>query len=228
MQAPVLVTFPVPASPMAATQAPLITTGNARQQIQEFLLSLPAVPGQENPALNSEEVDLLIDLKTVDGKPLFDASEPDVLTQMTDLVLGIKYGLAVMNNDLMAKLEAEVAQVELKKSNKVKEEKYVPKYGSYTLGRGFTEAIKYLTSQDWVVPLEAIHQSPLMEAQRKNIVVQIINSRIRPEVEEGPFKCKDCASRRIRINMVQLRSADEPMTAIMTCSNCGNSWRKGG
>ncbi|KAL7718693.1 Transcription elongation factor S-II [Entamoeba marina] len=38
-------------------------------------------------------------------------------------------------------------------------------------------------------------------------------------------KCRKCGSRKIMESLVQTRSADEPMTRILTCAQCGHGWK---
>lgn len=40
------------------------------------------------------------------------------------------------------------------------------------------------------------------------------------------YKCKKCKKRDVSIEMFQTRSADEPMTAFITCNNCGFHWKQ--
>ncbi|OMO66748.1 Zinc finger, TFIIS-type [Corchorus capsularis] len=39
------------------------------------------------------------------------------------------------------------------------------------------------------------------------------------------FKCGRCGSRKTTYNQIQTRSADEPMTTYVTCTNCKNCWK---
>ena len=39
------------------------------------------------------------------------------------------------------------------------------------------------------------------------------------------FKCSKCKKRECVYQELQLRSADEPMTLFITCTNCGNRWK---
>lgn len=41
------------------------------------------------------------------------------------------------------------------------------------------------------------------------------------------YKCKKCGERKFKISQMQLRSADEPMTTILTCLVCYNTFTKG-
>lgn len=42
---------------------------------------------------------------------------------------------------------------------------------------------------------------------------------------EGLFVCRRCKSHKTTFYLLQTRSADEPMTAFITCISCGNKWR---
>lgn len=44
------------------------------------------------------------------------------------------------------------------------------------------------------------------------------------EVEEGVLQCKKCKSKKVMSFQVQARSADEPMTTVAKCSQCGIGW----
>lgn len=41
----------------------------------------------------------------------------------------------------------------------------------------------------------------------------------------GMFKCGKCKSMKTTYYQMQTRSADEPMTTFVNCSNCGNRWK---
>ena len=45
------------------------------------------------------------------------------------------------------------------------------------------------------------------------------------EAEEGIFQCKQCGSRKTTYISVQTRSADEPMTNFITCTECKHRWK---
>lgn len=47
-----------------------------------------------------------------------------------------------------------------------------------------------------------------------------------PDVKEGSFKCSRCKSQKTWFYQLQTRSADEPMTNFITCSNCGKHWKE--
>ena len=42
---------------------------------------------------------------------------------------------------------------------------------------------------------------------------------------DGLFKCGKCKSKKTTYTQVQTRSADEPMTTFVLCSNCGKRWK---
>lgn len=45
------------------------------------------------------------------------------------------------------------------------------------------------------------------------------------EAETDAFQCGRCKQRKTRYRQAQTRSADEPMTTFVTCTNCGNRWK---
>mgnify|MGYP002130539158 CR=1 FL=1 len=47
-------------------------------------------------------------------------------------------------------------------------------------------------------------------------------------VEDGVTQCKKCSSRKVWSIQKQTRSADEPMTTISKCTNCGAEWTYSG
>lgn len=44
------------------------------------------------------------------------------------------------------------------------------------------------------------------------------------DVVEGEFMCRGCKSRRVLLELRQIRSADEAMTQFFTCANCKKKW----
>ncbi|KAG2388399.1 hypothetical protein C9374_000563 [Naegleria lovaniensis] len=46
------------------------------------------------------------------------------------------------------------------------------------------------------------------------------------EVESSMFRCGKCKQTKCTYFEMQTRSADEPMTAFITCLNCGNKWKQ--
>ncbi|KAJ7896402.1 transcription factor S-II, central domain-containing protein, partial [Mycena olivaceomarginata] len=45
------------------------------------------------------------------------------------------------------------------------------------------------------------------------------------EAETSAFQCGKCKQWKTRYRQAQTRSADEPMTTFVTCTNCGNRWK---
>lgn len=43
---------------------------------------------------------------------------------------------------------------------------------------------------------------------------------------EGMFTCSKCKSKKIAFVQLQTRSADEPMTTYLTCTNCSKRWKE--
>lgn len=43
--------------------------------------------------------------------------------------------------------------------------------------------------------------------------------------EDGMFKCNKCKSMKTIYYQMQTRSADEPMTTYVTCTNCNTKWK---
>lgn len=65
--------------------------------------------------------------------------------------------------------------------------------------------------------------------QSMKIRDEIINGETNRSLEElpdGAFKCGKCKKNKTTYYEMQTRSADEPMTAFITCLNCGNRWKQ--
>ncbi|KAK7438638.1 transcription elongation factor TFIIS [Stygiomarasmius scandens] len=45
------------------------------------------------------------------------------------------------------------------------------------------------------------------------------------QAETDAFQCGRCKQRKTRYRQAQTRSADEPMTTFVTCTNCGHRWK---
>jgi DNA-directed RNA polymerase subunit M/transcription elongation factor TFIIS len=50
-------------------------------------------------------------------------------------------------------------------------------------------------------------------------------ARVNDEDYVGQFKCGKCKSTKTTYYQMQTRSADEPMTTFVTCTNCSNRWK---
>ena len=44
-------------------------------------------------------------------------------------------------------------------------------------------------------------------------------------IEEGEFQCKKCGSKKTTYYQMQTRSADEPMTTFVQCTECPSRWK---
>jgi transcription elongation factor S-II len=58
----------------------------------------------------------------------------------------------------------------------------------------------------------------LVESQPKMAVVP-------EEIPDGMFTCGVCKSKKTTYYQLQTRSADEPMTTFVTCTNCNKRWK---
>lgn len=61
------------------------------------------------------------------------------------------------------------------------------------------------------------------ELKRKDLAMEA--ARTKEEDYSGMFTCGRCKSKRTTFYLLQTRSADEPMTAFITCNSCGNRWK---
>lgn len=68
-----------------------------------------------------------------------------------------------------------------------------------------------LSPESWT---ELIRKNNLREEKKKNITTTDL------------YQCYKCKERKCHTALVQLRSADEPMTLIITCMNCHNVMKK--
>jgi transcription elongation factor S-II len=55
--------------------------------------------------------------------------------------------------------------------------------------------------------------------------LEIEKVKAREEDYEGVFKCGKCKSNKTTYYQMQTRSADEPMTTYVTCTNCQHRWK---
>jgi DNA-directed RNA polymerase subunit M/transcription elongation factor TFIIS len=61
------------------------------------------------------------------------------------------------------------------------------------------------------------------ELRRKDLAMEA--AKAREEDYSGMFTCMRCKTKRTTFYLLQTRSADEPMTAFITCLSCGNKWK---
>ena len=55
--------------------------------------------------------------------------------------------------------------------------------------------------------------------------LQMEKAKAKEEDYSGLFKCGKCKSVKTTYYQMQTRSADEPMTSYITCTNCGHKWK---
>lgn len=64
----------------------------------------------------------------------------------------------------------------------------------------------------------------LLALELKQVSLDLAAGRLN-EKTVGIFKCARCKSMKTSYYEMQTRSADEPMTAFITCINCGKRWK---
>jgi transcription elongation factor S-II len=64
----------------------------------------------------------------------------------------------------------------------------------------------------------------MMSARTKELEIETIKAK-NDEAYEGIFLCRKCRSKKTTYYQLQTRSADEPMTTYVTCTNCENRWK---
>ena len=72
-----------------------------------------------------------------------------------------------------------------------------------------------------------ILDSILMRGPQEKYRIDLKILKTKPEVGEGIFECKRCRSKNVQHTSKQTRSADEPETIFLSCTNCGITWREG-
>ena len=91
---------------------------------------------------------------------------------------------------------------------------------------GFDSVYESLISKQFASIEEYFfHASPSMNSSRQKAKVDNEIFRNKVEVVEGVFKCGKCGSRETVSTEKQMRSADEPMTIFVRCTQCGNKWK---
>lgn len=71
-----------------------------------------------------------------------------------------------------------------------------------------------------------IYQSPLLAKVKNKNEAEIRSFKRKKASAKGLYTCKGCGSKETVSVEKQLRSADEPMTLIITCVVCGKTWRQ--
>lgn len=91
--------------------------------------------------------------------------------------------------------------------------------------KGFDQTYAYLSNTQFKTKDSVIFESPLLEKQRTQIYADMDNYRNRPITAEGAYTCGRCGSKETIAAEKQTRSADEPMTVIVSCTACPNKWK---
>ncbi|CAO1627576.1 unnamed protein product [Sympodiomycopsis kandeliae] len=74
---------------------------------------------------------------------------------------------------------------------------------------------KEMASEEKLAEYKSLEEQNLLTAQ----------SAAEQEAETDAFQCGRCKQRKCRYYQKQTRSADEPMTTFVTCTNCNNKWK---
>ncbi|TFK38327.1 transcription elongation factor [Crucibulum laeve] len=82
------------------------------------------------------------------------------------------------------------------------------------------ERFSKMTSQDMASEERKAADQKIREANFHNSL-----SAAEQQAETDGFQCSRCKQRKCRYRQAQTRSADEPMTTFVTCTNCGNKWK---
>jgi DNA-directed RNA polymerase subunit M/transcription elongation factor TFIIS len=69
-------------------------------------------------------------------------------------------------------------------------------------------------------------RSPLLAKSENRLYLDMDKYRRKASSAKGLHTCRVCGSKETISVQKQLRSADEPMTTIITCVACGKTWRE--
>ncbi len=73
---------------------------------------------------------------------------------------------------------------------------------------------------------EYLFNTPGFDSAKDIEINSIFSFKSKVEVVTGVFKCPKCHTDRVTYYQKQMRSADEPMTIIITCESCKYVWRE--
>ena len=71
-----------------------------------------------------------------------------------------------------------------------------------------------------------VYDSQLLAKVRSKTIADLENFKRKKSTAKGLYTCRVCGSKETISVEKQLRSADEPMTLIITCVVCGKTWRQ--
>lgn len=93
----------------------------------------------------------------------------------------------------------------------------------WNLKHKYLEMRKLATYQPEVLWPEGPRAKALLKQKEKELAIE--RAKAQEKDYEGLFVCRRCKSHKTTFYLLQTRSADEPMTAFITCISCGNKWR---
>lgn len=78
---------------------------------------------------------------------------------------------------------------------------------------------------------EKIIKRPLEKYSLYTDLIELHNQEVNailnpPHITKGLYKCKKCKSENTENVLIQVRSADEPMTNFIYCLKCRHQWRE--
>lgn len=65
-----------------------------------------------------------------------------------------------------------------------------------------------------------------LEERRRAEKERYQRARTLRDMPDGLLRCRKCGLKKTTYSLLQTRSADEPMTAFVTCMNCGTRWKE--
>ena len=77
-----------------------------------------------------------------------------------------------------------------------------------------------------LVGMSPYEMMPEMYACVKELPAVVSNEELLLNLPDGAFKCMRCKGRKTTYYELQTRCADEPMTAFITCHQCGTHWKQ--
>lgn len=72
-----------------------------------------------------------------------------------------------------------------------------------------------------------VFSSSLFKKEQDKMLTDMNKYRRKMRSAPGLYTCKNCGSKNTIAVQKQLRSADEPMTTIITCVMCNKTWKEG-
>lgn len=91
--------------------------------------------------------------------------------------------------------------------------------------QGFEDCYKYLQSKQKKTVNDIIKSSELMQEAKLHFYLDLTEQlREKANEQESIYKCLRCGARRVKTEVRQTRSADEPATEFNNCRECGFAW----